>query len=116
MAAARSWHAARDLLAEWQEEQATSSSGAQKRKASIDEHIIGGVRTQMAQPSTAVYKEWQEFYRDTPGIACPEHVAALTISIGEGGIKKAKEKGDVAELQALSAIQGTYYLVGSYKQ
>ena len=92
----------RDLLAEWQHEQDISPK---KRKySSLDNHAAQKPTKESCQKIKTVLDE-------VVGAPVAEHIASLTVSIGDVGAAKAKENGDPDELAALSAIQGTYHLV-----
>ena len=92
----------RDLLTEWQHEQDISPK---KRKySSLDNHAAQKPTKESCQKIKTVLDE-------VVGAPVAEHIASLTVSIGDVGAAKAKETGDPDELAALSAIQGTYHLV-----
>ena len=103
----------RNLLAEWQHEQYINPK---KRKLSSlgndGEEIQKYLWQKVAQkPTKESFQQIKSFLDEAVGAPVAKCIASLTVSIGDVGAAKAKEKGDPDELATLSAIQGTYHLL-----
>ena len=100
-------------MAEWQHEQYINPK---KRKLSSlgndGEEIQKYLWQKNAQkPTKESYQQIKTVLGEVVGAPVAKCIASLTVSIGDVGADKAKEKGDPEELATLSAIQGTYHLV-----
>ena len=93
----------RNLLAEWQHEQEDISTKRRKH-SSLDKDTA-------QKPTKESCQHIKTRLDGVVGAPVAECIASLTVSIGDVGAAKAKEKGDPDELATLSAIQGTYHLV-----